>query len=429
MQSVLVASGDRAETHALCELLGRNFAPIAIASPAQLETQPIAFDAALVDANFTVHRGIDFMMEISLRRRVPVVLVTPEHDPRCALEAMRAGAFNFIVKSEGWAGLASQAISDALRQTRELPDKGRIVAHERRIGQVSHALAGAGQGPPRGSGVTALREAVERLRDGEINLPPYPEINLRLRRFCAGGEPIDRIAGLLRPDAAVSARLLALANSAWFGGGGRIGTLEQALNRLGLEETRLAVELICNRALYVTRNAAFAAPLRELWLHSLACACGARMVASRLGLAAPGEIFVMGLLHDIGALFLLRCMAEMNASGIGAPAPDLGAVLLLVHRHHAEVGEIVLRRWNLPEAYARAALRHAAADPDAPRELLAVQFANLLANRMGYSLGPVEPFDLAATQSAQRLGLGAHDIALLGAEVQRQVEDCAAALA
>lgn len=429
MQSVLVASGDRAETHALCELLGRNFAPIAIASPAQLETQPIAFDAALVDANFTVHRGIDFMMEISLRRRVPVVLVTPDGDPRCALEAMRAGAFNFIVKSQGWTELASQAISDALRQAGELPDKRRVLARERRIGQISHALAGAGQGTPRGSGVTALREAIERLRDGEINLPPYPEINLRLRRLAANSAPMERIGELLRADAAVSARLLALANSAWFGGAGRIGTLEQALTRLGLEETRLAVELICNRALYVTRNAAFAAPLRDLWLHSLACACGARMVASRTGLAAPGEVFVMGLLHDIGTLFLLRCMAEMNASGIAAEPPDLDEVLRMVHRHHAEVGEIVLRRWNLPEACARAALRHAGADPDAPRELLAVQFANLLANRMGYSLGPVEPFELAATEPARRLGIGANDIAPLGVELQRQVEDCAAALA
>lgn len=429
MQSVLVASGDRAETHALCELLGRNFAPIAIASPAQLETQPIAFDAALVDANFTVHRGIDFMMEISLRRRVPVVLVTPESDPRCALEAMRAGAFNFIVKSQGWTGLASQAISDALRWAREVPDKRRVLGRERRIGQISHALAGVRQGSPRGSGHAALREAVERLRDDEINLPPYPEINLRLRRLVASGAPLERIGELLRADAAVTARLLALANSAWFGGAGRIGRLEQALTRVGLEETRLAVELICNRALYVTRNAAFAAPLRELWMHSLACACGARIVASRAGLASPGEVFVMGLLHDIGALFLLRSMAEMNAADVGAGLPDMGEVLLLVRRHHAEVGEIVVRRWNLPEACARAALRHAEADPDAPRELLAVQFANLLANRMGYSLGPVEPFDLAATQSAQRLGLGADDIAPLGAELQRRVEDCAAVLA
>ncbi len=429
MQSVLVASRDRAETRALCELLSREFTPIAIASPGQLEAQTIAFDAALVDGDFTVHRGIDFMLEIALRRRVPVVLVTPEHDPRCALEAMRAGAFNFIVKSQGWTGLASQAIGDALRQAREAPDKGRIVAHERRIGRVSHALAGTGQGPPRGSGVTALREAVERLRDGEINLPPYPEINLRLRRLTANGAPIERIGELLRADAAVSARLLALANSAWFGGAGRIGTLEQALTRLGLEETRLAVELICNRALYVTRNAAYAAPLRDLWLHSLACACGARMVASRLGLAAPGEVFVMGLLHDIGALFLLRCMAEMNASGIGAAPPDLDEVLLMVHRHHAEVGEIVLRRWNLPETLACAALRHAGAGTDAPREWLAVQFADLLANQVGYSFGPMEPFDLAATEPARRLGLHAHDVAPLGDELQQRVEDCRAALA
>ena len=68
-------------------------------TPHELDEHIHRSDLVLLDCNFTENNGIDCLMDILSRAHVPVLMVTPLDDPQCAIEAMRLGAGNFVVKT------------------------------------------------------------------------------------------------------------------------------------------------------------------------------------------------------------------------------------------------------------------------------------------------------------------------------------------
>jgi len=252
-----------------------------------------------------------------------------------------------------------------------------------------------------------LEDIVQRLRQGEINLPSFPEITVKLRKLISEQATIDEVRRLLEADAAIAAKLISVANSPFYKGTAESRTLEQAINRLGLTVTRHYVELISNRALYVNNNKRFQPLFKQLWIHSMACAHASYLVARLTRTSAPDEIFTMGLLHDIGSLFLLQIVSEMDARGVLEQGMRGDNSIEFVKTHHGRFGKTLLQRWKLPEIYGHIALYHDNLDPtESPsRELLVVHFANLLVKGMGYRLGPAEEVDLAIARSAKMLNL------------------------
>jgi hypothetical protein len=95
------------------------------------------------------NKGLDFVMTAILATHAPVVVVTPANDPRYAVEIMRSGAFDYIVKAEGWMDLVPQALKDALRQCDDLHERERsITPLKRRVEQLRRALAAGSAGSP-----------------------------------------------------------------------------------------------------------------------------------------------------------------------------------------------------------------------------------------------------------------------------------------
>lgn len=163
-------------------------------------------------------------------------------------------------------------------------------------------------------------------------------------------------------DPAISAKILRVANSAFFGFSRRVSTIAEAVRVLGF--TNVQGILISVGAFDAFRTERLR--LFDFWTHSIATATAARFLSASLPCSGD-EAFMAGLLHDIGKLiFAVQAEAtyqQVLALRRGSPMTSLEAERTLFEFTHPEVGQVVAERWDLPARYIVAIAHHH--DPDA----------------------------------------------------------------
>ena len=180
-------------------------------------------------------------------------------------------------------------------------------------------------------------------------LPPLPRTYARLVRVLDDENSCTAdLNAVLASDIAVTAKVLQLANSAFFGGGRSVTTVLQAIPILGMEALKsltLSTALFAGSGLSA-RERAFAEDLHE---HSSLVA----ELASEL--AEPSfrrEAFAAGMLHDVGRLVLASSMPEEMDGATGVMRrPDPAATPLVTR--HAKIGAYLLGLWGLPQRVVR----------------------------------------------------------------------------
>jgi len=189
--------------------------------------------------------------------------------------------------------------------------------------------------------------------------------------------PVE-VADIISNDPGLAAKLLKLANSALYGFPQRIDTISRAVTVIGVQQlSALALGVsVMDMFKDIPKGVL---DIRGFWRHCLACACGARALASALGLPNTERIFVSGLLHDVGLLLFI----------LHAPK-RIGHVLELVRGHgesltsaerrilgvdHGMAGGALLESWGLPSSLTQATRHHH--DPLASRDLRDVSIVHL----------------------------------------------------
>lgn len=421
-KKVLVANRYPAEIAKLRSVLEETFRVFAITSPTDYKPGEHGADAILLDTNFTESQGFDFLKEIDAHCYAPVIVLTPENDPKCAVEAMRRGAFNFLVKTASFRDLLAYAITDSIRKFSEQDALVQtLAALKQRVNDLETQIEAAME---RNSGESAqisggerrraiLEEIVHQLRQGDISLPSYPEINIKLKRLIDSHGSSDQIKNLLEKDVAISSKLISLSNSPFYRTAQENKTLEQAISRLGLSTTRHYVEIISNRALHINNNKKYQSILQTIWTYSISCAHASYLVAGFVRSCDPDEAFTMGLLHNIGGLFLVQIISEMEAKGLLHDEMFSGDALKdFLYKHQGIFGKALLQRWKLPEIFGQVALYHNNLDAVGKpfRELLVVNFASMFINTIGYRPGHINEQALSTTRSAKLLHLSSESI-------------------
>lgn len=193
------------------------------------------------------------------------------------------------------------------------------------------------------------------LRQGE-NLPTLPEIVLELHAALDDELSSDReVSGIIERDPALASRLLRVANSALFNVGDSIGTVLAAIQRLGVNRVRS----ICIVLDIVKWSSASGGAFnhREFWAHSAAVGLAAQHLGHESTLHGPvnaGDLYMAGLLHDVGLLVLDQFFPEyfqevlMVSGDFDLPLWRLEAMVLGMD--HGEIGGLLLGNWSLPNA-------------------------------------------------------------------------------
>ncbi len=180
----------------------------------------------------------------------------------------------------------------------------------------------------------------------KLTLPTLPEVALRVRDAVESEDSTaQQIAKIVATDAALSARLLQVANSPLYRGRNPIDNLQMAVARLGTRLVRsLVVSLIMQQIFQATCDI-LDKRFRQLWEESVQIAAISRVLAQNLKHLDREQAMLAGLIHNIGALPVLT-MAEHSPELIS----DQEELDRVIETLSPRIGKRILEDWDFPES-------------------------------------------------------------------------------
>ncbi len=270
-------------------------------------------------------------------------------------------------------------------------------------------------------------EILGRLRKAADDLPLLPEVCQRV--VALAHDPLSTmtdIAHAINQDPVVATKVLRLANSVAFGGTQEITGLDQACTRLGLKEIVRTVQAIAYSGLYRSTKPSVRETLQALWRHTVATSEAAHEIARIRYPESAEEMFMAGLVHDLGAVLLINIIAHSPVTLASRLRNEPEVAHNFEVKYHALAGIHVVSERNLPNTYAFTTFFHPnPADVPAPeyrQPVLLVRAAERIAEACGYGFdGGPDPVR-AEDPGMAELGLAAEDLERVQTQVTGAVE-------
>ncbi len=205
-------------------------------------------------------------------------------------------------------------------------------------------------------------------------------------------------------DQTLTAKLLKLANSSFYGLNTKLNTIQRAIVVLGYKTLKSVVMAASTSNLLDREMKLYGYSKRGLWLHSIACAGIAHHLASktfRLGIELAEEAFVTGLLHDIGKIPIAAVLVEDIPGFASFMRANRGCGVVEMERalagiDHAEAGRAMMQKWKLSDTLANGIAEHhqQSARSDEPEAQFAamIALADCLCLELRLGLSPNYPY-------------------------------------
>jgi HD-like signal output (HDOD) protein/ActR/RegA family two-component response regulator len=188
---------------------------------------------------------------------------------------------------------------------------------------------------------------------------------------------LKRVAGIIGKDVAMTAKVLQLVNSAFFGLGRRVGSIEQAVSYLGIDVIR---SLVVSQSAFSSFESSDLGFYNTLWQHSTMTGMLAKVIAESGSDDAilHGEALQAGMLHDIGALILAARMPDKYRDVLKIAQSGAGQLAMGEEEafgcDHGRVGAYLMGLWGLSDRIVEAIAFH-----DYPSKCSYRQFSPLTA--------------------------------------------------
>jgi len=191
----------------------------------------------------------------------------------------------------------------------------------------------------------------EDLNQDRLLLPSLPQVALRIGD-AVNDEDSDarKVAALIESDPAIALKIIKAANSARYGGVAQIGTLSEAVARLGMENTRTLVIAFALRELFRTDSRELEERMRVLWEHSRRISALTQALGEKVGGFNVHEALLAGLVHDIGTIAVIG-----YARNIPEVAENPVALESSINALRAQLSGMILSKWQLPTTLVNAA--------------------------------------------------------------------------
>ncbi|HLN26721.1 MAG TPA: HDOD domain-containing protein [Gemmataceae bacterium] len=219
-------------------------------------------------------------------------------------------------------------------------------------------------------------------------LPPLPQSAARLAHLLTTDDSdIREIISVIEYDPTLTMKLLRVANSAIGGSRHRIGTVREALIRLGTGTVVGFVVASSVRPLLGKRIPGYNIPETEFWKHSLAAAFAAEAIQAHSANWTGRLAFTAALLHDIGKLVLGQFLTPELLAWLERAVTDgkqaaFQAEAEILSLHHGEAGGVIAQHWGLPDSIVRGIAHHH--DPENGEDGICyvTYLANVVAHRL-----------------------------------------------
>ncbi|MCW9048669.1 MAG: HDOD domain-containing protein [Gammaproteobacteria bacterium] len=187
-----------------------------------------------------------------------------------------------------------------------------------------------------------------------IELISLPDIYIRLRSVISDpNASMSDVAQIIVHDPAITARLLKLVNSPFFGLASKVDTMTHAINLLGTEQVHdLVLATVVVDSFSGFTNDAF--NIYDFWFNGVYCAVTARLLAYHCNNIDTERPFIAGLLHNIGHLVTQQKMPDESQLALKI-AHQRNVDLYIAEREvfgfdYAQVGSALMAEWNLPKS-------------------------------------------------------------------------------
>jgi len=193
------------------------------------------------------------------------------------------------------------------------------------------------------------RQLIQKIDD----LPTLPRTVLKITELVNDPKSSAKdLARVITDDQVLTARLLKLVNSSFYGFPQRISTITGAIVLLGFDAIRSLLLTTCVFDLFAGRNREKRQYQERFWDHSLGCAVGAKVIGNYLRHDKIEELFVSGLLHDIGKIVEMMFLGDEFSKVSDAVNQENILITTAENKvlgyNHTEVGQLLAEEWNLP---------------------------------------------------------------------------------
>ena len=226
----------------------------------------------------------------------------------------------------------------------------------------------------------------------------------------------DDLTAVVSSDQGLTANLLKLCNSPFYGLPRTISSLRQAVMYLGFHTLRNLVLTAVMHDMFRGEGEGYGFEAGGLWKHSVATAMAAQILSRRVRPAVLDTAFTAGLLHDVGKVVMRRALsaefpkieAVMREEGI----PLVEAERKVVDCDHAEVGAKIGGRWNFPQDLIDAIGYHHRPEEAQGRPIIALMthVANCIALRGGHGIIGEAVEEIPSEVALQAIGLSLEDL-------------------
>jgi putative nucleotidyltransferase with HDIG domain len=223
---------------------------------------------------------------------------------------------------------------------------------------------------------TLITEILADLKANRLKLPTLPQVALKINDTIDSPDATaKKVAQIISTDAALSARMIQVANSPVMRAASAADNVQAAVTRMGLQVVRNIVTSFLVNQLFHTKHEALKNRLMQVWNHSAHVAAISSVLANHFSKLKPDEAMLAGLVHDIGKLPLI-----LKAENVPELANDSASMDTLDEKLHHVLGKVIVQTWGFSPEMITAVAQHENLQRDSEKLDLTdiVTVANLL---------------------------------------------------
>lgn len=188
------------------------------------------------------------------------------------------------------------------------------------------------------------KDLLEAIDNDSLVLPTLPEAALKVREIAEDPDSsINQLVDVISKDAALTARIIRVCNSPLLRGNREINNLNMAVSRLGMTYTSNLATGLAMEQMFQATSEMIDKRMRDVWQKSTEIAGISHVLATHYTKLKPDQATLAGLIHQIGALPVLRYVEDNDI--------QISSVMLdnIIDELQPQIGDRILQKWDFPE--------------------------------------------------------------------------------
>lgn len=189
---------------------------------------------------------------------------------------------------------------------------------------------------------------IDKIRDNQVKIPSLPQNTVQLLKLLQSEDAsFEKYSSIVKLDALIAAKIIRLANTAYYKGNYPVTSIEMAISRIGLKTLKEVILALSFESIVFKSKQSKHFSYQE-WKTSVYVAYIASKLAKKFNLSEE-TVYTIGLLQNIGSFIILSILDEYYTESEGLAKPNNEFVYKLIESFKYKISYIALKEWEFPE--------------------------------------------------------------------------------